>query len=145
MTYRAKLSLINFGIWTVMFIITSISFFTSTYPEVLPLSNYRTTTAVLFVIPNIANVILLVLKTKKEKTDEFNRRVEAASAGATMIIIMILFFLGALSLHVIYEDTGLVPSQWLWFLAYGSVFMVFIVFNLCYVIVSLKGFSYENQ
>jgi peptidoglycan biosynthesis protein MviN/MurJ (putative lipid II flippase) len=144
MTHRAKLSLLNFSIWFIMFVIFSISFFASTYPEVLPLSNYRTTTAILFLVANFSNVIILYFQYKKERSDERNKRIEALSAIGTMIFIMVLVFLGSITLHVVFADSGLVPISWLWYLGYSTAFMVFIVFNLSYVIVSLKGTGYES-
>lgn len=144
MGYRAKLSLINFGVWTLSFILFCVSFFTSTYPEILPLSNYRTTTAMIFLVANIVNIVLLVLKTKKERTDERNKRIESLSASITMIMMAVIVYLSSIILYVQYEDTESVPVQWLWFLGYGSFFMVFIVFNLSYVLVSLKDTGYES-
>ena len=144
MSYRAKLSLINCFIWALMFLIFSVSFFLSTYPTTLPLSNYRITTAIIFVIPNISNVVILIMQTKKERTDERNKRIEALSSTVTMIVMMIVVYLASIILHVVYEESGFVPISWLWYLGYGSAFLVFIVFNLSYVIVSLKGTGYES-
>ncbi|MBU1093355.1 MAG: hypothetical protein KKH01_02705 [Firmicutes bacterium] len=144
MSYRAKLALINSGIWIVMFVFFSISFFSSTYPEVLPLSNYRTTTVILFAIPSITNMIILFFQLKHEKTDERNKKIESISSSVAAITLMSIVFIASMTLHIVYNGTGFVPSSWLWYVGFGAVFITFIVLNLSYVIVSLKGTGYES-
>ena len=144
MDFRVKLSLLNVGSWSIFFIVFCIAFFSSTQPEVLPLSNYRTTTAIIFAIANIVNLIILYVMKKSERTDERNLKIEAISAVITMVIMMILFFLASMILYIINVDSGTAPVSWFWFLAYGSIFSVFILFNLSYVIISYKGFKYES-
>lgn len=144
MSYRTKLSIINGLIWTIMFVIFSISFFSSNYPVTLPLSNYRITTAILFLLPNISNIIILVLQRKHETTDERNKRFESISSTAAMIVLLVIVYLGCMSLYVAYEDVGTLSVSWLWYIAYSTAFLAFIVFNLTYVIVSIKGLGYEN-
>lgn len=144
MSYRAKLTIINSVIWIVMFVIFSISFFSSTYPEVLSLSNYRTTTVILFAIPNITNIIILFFQLKHEKTDERNKKIESISSSIAAITLMTIVFIASMTLHIVYNDTGFVPSSLLWYVGFGTVFITFIVFNLSYIIVSLKGTGYES-
>lgn len=130
--------------WSVAFAIFTIVFIIDTQYNEFPLQNYRVSTAIIFSLSNILNLVIVYFQRRIEKSDERNKYFESLSAVATMITIMVLIFSGSITLYVIYEKSGMVPVDWLWFIAYGATFLVFIVFNLTYVLVSLKGTNYEN-
>jgi len=144
MSTRAKLSLINFIMWSIAFAVFTIVFILDTQYNEFPMQNYRVSTAIIFLLSNIVNLVIVYLQHRSEKSDERNKYFESLSAVVTMIVTMVLIFSGSMTLYVIYEKSGFVPVDWLWFIAYGAAFVVFIVFNLSYVIVSLKGTNYES-
>jgi hypothetical protein len=130
--------------WSISFVIFTVVFILDTQYNEFPLMNYRVSTAILFLLSNIFNVVILYLQHRNERSDERNKYFESLSAVATMIVIMVLIFLGSMTLYVVYEKSAFVPVDWLWYIAYGAAFLVFIVFNLSYVIVSVKGTNYES-
>jgi hypothetical protein len=130
--------------WCVAFVAFTVVFILDTQYNEFPMQNYRVSTAIIFLLSNICNVVIVYFQRRNEKSDERNKYFESLSAGATMIAIMVILFSGSMALYVIYEKTGFVPVDWLWYIAYGATFLVFIVFNLSYVIVSLKGTNYES-
>jgi hypothetical protein len=144
MSSRVKLTLVNLIMWCVAFVFFTLVFILDTQYNEFPIQNYRVSTAIIFLLSNIFNLVILYFQRRNEKSDERNKYFESLSATATMIVIMVLIFSGSITLYVIYEKSGFVPVDWLWFMAYGSAFLVFIAFNLSYVIVSLKGANYES-
>ncbi|MBN2604541.1 MAG: hypothetical protein JXR62_01800 [Bacilli bacterium] len=144
MNTGVKLTIVNLIMWCLAFAAFTFIFILDTQFNEFPMQNYRVSTAIIFMLSNIINLVIVCIQRRNEKSDERNKYFESLSATATMIVIMLIIFSGSITLYVIYEKSGLVPVDWLWYIAYGGTFIVFIVFNLAYLIVSLKGTKYDS-
>lgn len=144
MSYRTKFSMINGGIWLVLFVIFSIIFFSNNFPAIIPISNYKTGVVVILILANIINIFLVFFLKNKEKEDERNRQLALLSANITMVVVVVVVTASCLSLYFIYRYNASFPIAWLWFIGFGTMFITNIVLNLSYVVVSIKGASYED-
>jgi hypothetical protein len=70
--------------------------------------------------------------------DERDLQIQAQANQATLIGVLLGIFALALGLWVIYEGAGMVPVGWMWFLAYGSVIMAFVISSVVTLILD-KG------
>ena len=144
MSYKTKFSMINGGIWLILFVIFSIIFFSNTFPTVIPISNYRTAIVVILMLANISNVFLVFFLKNKEKTDERNNQLSLLSANITMFVVVIILITSCLLLYFIYRDNESLPISFLWYIAFSTMFITNIVLNLSYVAISFKGAGYED-
>jgi uncharacterized membrane protein len=71
-------------------------------------------------------------KSRKEKKDERTYLIELKAAKCAMTLIVIYAFIFSISLFVIYENKML-PSSWLWFLAYSTLFLSYIFNSALYL------------
>lgn len=144
MSQRTKYSMINGGIWLVLFVIFSFIFFSNNYPTVIPFSDYKTAIISIIIFANLINVILVFFIKNKEKADERINQLELISTSFTMFIVFVIVFTISLSLYFIYKDSGSCPISWLWYIGFATMFITNIVLNLSYVAVSFKGAGYEG-
>ncbi len=144
MDYRTKYSMINGGIWLVLFVIFSIIFFSNNYPIVIPISNYKPAIVVILILANISNIFLIFFLKNKEKDDERNSQLMLLSATVTMFVVVGILIACCLALYFIYRDNGSFPISWLWYISFGTLFLTNIVLNLSYVAVSFKGAGYGD-
>lgn len=63
---------------------------------------------------------------RDERDDGIERRAHGVTLGLTLGYV----FLVCIALWVAYQEGGAVPAGWLWFIAYSSVFLGFIVHAL---------------
>jgi hypothetical protein len=55
--------------------------------------------------------------------DERDLIVTARASQSTLIVVLVSVFALSVGLWTIYEAEGAVPVGWLWFLAYGTMFL----------------------
>lgn len=60
------------------------------------MTNYRTTTIILFTVANISNIVITILQFRREKTDDRNKKFESISSIVTMITTMMVVSLASL-------------------------------------------------
>ena len=66
--------------------------------------------------------------------DERDFQVVARASQVTLIVVLILMFLGCITLWTVHESDGVLDVGWMWFLAYGSM-VVALVTNAVMVLV----------
>jgi hypothetical protein len=59
--------------------------------------------------------------------DERDARVAARAGQATLVVVLTCVFAFSMGLWTAYEGAGEVPVGWMWFLAYGTVILAFVV------------------
>ena len=89
-------------------------------------SNIKFMSAVIFGIGYIV-FFFVQSKSKKVRKDERDYLIALKSSNATLIVILIYVFLLCISIFVYYEKAGFVPVSWMWFIAYTSVFLTYII------------------
>jgi len=89
-------------------------------------SNIKLISAVVFGIGYVV-FFFVQSKGKKAKKNERDYLIELKSSNATLIVILIYVFLLCISIFVYYENDGSVPVSWMWFIAYTSVFLTYII------------------
>ena len=66
--------------------------------------------------------------------DERDSQVVARASQVTLIVVLILVFLGCISLWTVHEPAGVLDVGWMWFLAYGSM-LVGLITNAVMVLI----------
>lgn len=57
------------------------------------------------------------------EVDERDERIIRRANGFSVVVLGIAIFIGCIALYEWYQDAGLVPVGWMWFLAYTSSFI----------------------
>lgn len=70
---------------------------------------------------------LILFKTRKIKSDEREYLVELKAVKATSISILMYVFIFGITIYTIYENNQVMPASWMWFLAYTSAFLFYIL------------------
>ncbi|MFH1763020.1 MAG: DUF2178 domain-containing protein [Gemmatimonadota bacterium] len=66
--------------------------------------------------------------------DERDFQVVARAGQATLIIVLVAIFGFNIGLWTIYEGAGVVAVGWMWFLAYGCLFLAYVIHALAVLI-----------
>ena len=70
---------------------------------------------------------LILFKTRKIKSDEREYLVELKAVKATSISILMYVFIFGITIYTVYENKQMMPASWMWFLAYSSAFLFYIL------------------
>lgn len=60
--------------------------------------------------------------------DERDRMVVARAGQSTLVVLILGIFLLTVTLWTLHESEGVVAVGWMWFLAYGAVYLTFITY-----------------
>ena len=71
--------------------------------------------------------------------DERDEAVARRASEATMIVVAILVYLASIILYETHLESGMVPTGWLYLLAYGTVAMVSLVHAVATLVVDGSG------
>lgn len=128
-TKQALFTLIIWGIVTVAFIPI---FFSrggpSTYAHDKPRFVF---VALLFAAGYISYFIMMFLTRARGRTDrivrdERDEHIRRQSSGVALILVLVYVFFLCITLYEIYRESGCVPTGWMWFLGYTTVFWGYI-------------------
>ncbi len=98
--------------------------------------------ALLFVVGFGGDMILrFKFKLNKNETeaDGLCDSLRLKAMESSYIATLLYIFIAAISIYIRYEDSGLVPVGWLWFIAYSLVLVVHIASSLAILIVHHKN------
>ncbi|MFZ1730447.1 MAG: hypothetical protein WBQ23_10200 [Bacteroidota bacterium] len=76
---------------------------------------------------------------KSGELDERDDAVSLRASQATLMVIAPIVFLTAILLYELYSSSGMVPTGWLYLLAYGTVTLVSLVHSIASLVVDLRG------
>ena len=68
------------------------------------------------------------------RTDERDFQVLARASQATLVVVLIAVFSISVGLWTVYESAGVVHVGWMWFIAYGTMFLGLITNSLTVLI-----------
>ena len=66
--------------------------------------------------------------------DERDFQVIARAGQATLIIVLMTIFMLTVGLWTVYEEAGVVPVGWMWFIAYLAVVLATITHSLAVLV-----------
>ncbi len=118
---------IIFCMWSVVLLVVISLFFVGSGPEEWGTdSNRRFSAAVIFGIA-YSVFFYLQFKIRQPKKDERDFLIELKASSASMICILIYVFAFCISIFVYYENENWMPVSWMWFIAYTTVILSYIV------------------
>jgi len=85
---------------------------------------------------------LIQYKTRKIKFDEREYLVELKAVKATSISILMYVFMFGITIYTIYENNQMMPASWMWFLAYTSAFLFYILNSAYFLFYDRKEEGY---
>ncbi|AUD63305.1 hypothetical protein BK010_06765 [Tenericutes bacterium MO-XQ] len=151
MNYRTKMNLITLLFQLGFLILYSVIFFNDVENSMnlsgnslLPGRDYRINVAIIFGISQVLYLFMQIIMNKNDKLDERNKKMEATSAGTTIVTMLFISFISLLGLYVINIDEGQIPIYWLWYLAYAYVTLTIIIFTISNLLIPLAGTKYED-
>lgn len=103
---------------------------------------WRILTAIIILPGFILNAYLDWRSRRGHRDGELDERDEAIArraSEATLIVVAILVYLTAIILYETHLASGVVPTGWMYLLAYGTVAMISLVHALSRLIVDLTG------
>ena len=131
MSVTNKITWISLIIWLVVLAGFAILFFTAG-PLGWNTDRTRKVISAALLLVGLAVFFTAQSKRRTEKKDERTYLIELKAAKWTMTLIVIYAFIFSISLFVIYENEML-PSSWLWFLAYSTLFLSYIFNSALYL------------
>ena len=122
-----KIAWITLIIWTIILIGFSIIFFSGNNAEEWGVNRIkRVVSAILFGI-GFLSFFIIQFKRRKNKKDERTFLIELKASRLSMIIVLLYVYVSSVVLYIIYETKLLMPVSWMWFLAYSTICITFIV------------------
>lgn len=76
-------------------------------------------------------------------TDERDAQVVARASRGTLVVVLMAVFGLSVGLWEAYREAGAVPVGWMWFLAYGTVIMTFVVHSVATLLVDARYGGHE--
>lgn len=82
-------------------------------------------------------VLRLAEKSQKHgyKKDERDRTIQLEAVFKAFVVLLLYIFILAIVLYLVYENAGVMPIGWVWFLAYSTV---------CFANLSMGIFTYTG-
>jgi len=123
MSGKMKQNIFHFILWFIVAVVLVIVF--STEGTIAQWSDNRTKTvlvAALFLFGFSGDAVLRIIFSKKRvPTDERDKYIQNKALAAGYVITLIYIFILAISIYTKYENNGMVPVAWIWFIAYSLV------------------------
>lgn len=104
---------------------------------------FRLISAVLLFIGGVAQIMLLS-QDKVEPFDERTQRIQYRTSSVAVIGILLYVYALVMTLYISYEFEAGLPVAWLWFIAYTTIFIAFILHSALYLIFEHIGVRYED-
>lgn len=121
------------GVWSIVLLAFLLLFFIGGGPpEWQQNSNARFLSAIVLAVGYIV-FLMIQRKGKALIKDERDHLVELKSGNVTMILVLMYVFIFGISLFVAYESAGYMPVSWMWFLAYTTIFITYILNSVFYL------------
>jgi len=115
------------GLWSIVLVIFLSLYIVGSGPnEWGTNSNIRFMTVIVFGVGYLAFSIIQ-LRGRKFKKDEREYLIELKSIKATMTSILMYVYFFGIVIYAFYENSVLMPASWMWFLAYTTVFLSYII------------------
>ena len=131
MNRNQKRSLYTLLIWSVVAIVFIPLFFISGGAETWGADKIRFIVSTSFLLAGYISFFTMLALTRRKKTGDIERDerdilISRKATEISLIIVMVYIFFTCLILYNLYENTNSVPRGWMWFLAYTSIFTVYI-------------------
>ena len=144
MTATRKRAICTLCIWVPVMLLFLILFLSGGGPEHYVADRLRKVLVAGLFAVGWAGYFFMLWRTKASadtphlRIDERDRAITLQASTFSLVAVLIFVFALCLTLFTIYESRGSVPVGWLWFIAYGSAFFVYIV-NAAAVLVLDSG------
>ncbi len=131
MNRNQKRSLYTLLIWSVVAIVFIPLFFINGGPITWGIDKTRFIVSTSFLLAGYISFFTMLALTRRKKTGDIERDerdilISRKATEISLIIVMVYIFFTCLILYNLYENTNSVPRGWMWFLAYTSIFTVYI-------------------
>jgi len=109
------------------FIITGVDGF-------LERTNFLATSAVILIAMIGFGVLIYVTSKSNEVTDERDNSVMLKASNNAIIVITMFVFVLMIGLYLVYEEAGLIPVSWAWFVAYVTFAFAYFITSIITVV-----------
>jgi len=124
---KRKQTWIILGIWVIVLIAFLYLFFIISKPSEWGInSNIKFVSGIIFGIGYIL-FFIIQFKSKNITKSKNEHLIKYKSTNSTLIVILMYVFIISILLSIVYENNILMPASWMWFLAYSTVLLTFIV------------------
>ena len=131
MNRNQKRSLYTLLIWCIVAMVFIPLFFINGGPITWGIDKTRFIVSTSFLLAGYISFFTMLALTRRKKTGDIERDerdilISRKATEISLIIVMGYIFFTCLILYNLYENTNSVPRGWMWFLAYTSIFTVYI-------------------
>ena len=131
MNRNQKRSLYTLLIWCIAAMVFIPLFFINGGAETWGVDRTRFIISTSFLLAGYISFFAMLALTRKKKTDDIERDerdilISRKASEISLIFVMGYVFLACITLYSLYEKTNSVPRGWMWFLAYTSIFAIYI-------------------
>lgn len=128
--------------WTSILILFSILFFQGEGPTEWGMDPSRRFLSALCLAAGYIGFYVIQWRTRRNKQDEREVLINLKASQVGMVVVLIYVFLFCISLYTYYEKVSVMPSSWLWFLAYSTVSLAYIANSAFYLLFDRIGVGY---
>lgn len=104
---------------------------------------FRLLSAILLFVGGVIQILLLS-KDKVEPLDERTQLIQYRTSSVSVIGILLYVYALVMTLYISYEFEVGLPVAWLWFIAYTTIFVAFMLHSGLYLLFEHKGVGYED-
>ncbi len=145
MTQARKRALFTFLIWGSVMAAFAVVFFLGSGPEGYALEKWRRAAGGGIIAFGFAAYYFMVFLTRNRPglrgvaSDERDKDVRMRANAAAFIAALVYVFVLAIFLWERYQESGLVPIGWMWFLAYSTSFAAYISASVAALVLESKA------
>ena len=128
--------------WTLVLVLFSLLFFRGEGPSQWGVDASRRILSALCFAAGYIGFYIVQWKGRKMPEDEREILLRLKASQYSMVIILIYVFMYCIMLYTFYEGIGIMPSSWLWFLAYSTVCLAYMMNSGIYLLLERGKVGY---
>lgn len=137
-------SLLVFVDWTLVLILFSFLFFRGEGPDEWGVDFNRRFLSAICLALGYIGFYVIQWKARKNLQDERDKLLTLKAGQISMVVVLMYVFIFCISLYTYYEQANLMPVSWLWFLAYSTVCLTYMMNSGIYLLFDRSGVGYGN-
>jgi|LGOV01.1.fsa_nt_gb archaellum biogenesis protein FlaJ (TadC family) len=144
MSIRSRNSLISGVTWLLIITVLVLMFFQGDSVDEWGYNGVRRLVSAIAILLGIVVNTVMLSKNKKEPLDERSRAIQYRTSTYSLQFCVTYAFVLCMVLFLIYEKSESVPVSWLWFIAYTTFTLTFMLGSFLYFFLDRKGITYED-
>lgn len=151
MTQARKRALLTFIIWGAVMTAFSLIFFLGEGPEEYHMERWRRVAGAAIIAAGYLSYGVMLFLTRDRPgshgifSDERDKGIRRQANATAYVIVLLYVFALSIFLWERYQDSGLVPVGWMWFLAYSMSFLAFLSSSVIALILEYRTFSHGQS